>query len=105
MLNDKDKATISSKLTKAFKSFDRIIIKDAPEAIVSFIEGISSTLQGSVAIVRSHDDISHAASVRNHSEKSLFVFSGKVQPDSYFTSVTADVALSSALILRAEKAR
>jgi hypothetical protein len=101
MLSDKDHELLISKPNQLLKNNDsRVMIEDASDAILKFYEDNMAKIDGQVVIVRSKEDESLAASIRNSADKALFVFSDKYSVTSYFSGTCQRVPLTKALITR-----
>lgn len=104
MLTEKDEQTLINKPNKLLADYHaRVMVKEVPEAILSFYESNADKINGEVIIVRSKDDEPQAARARNALDKVLFVFGDKYWLDSYFSGVCQNIPLSNALINRALK--
>ena len=104
MLTQKDEVTLLSKPNNLLTGYhDRVMVREAPEAVCSFYENNADKINGKTVVVRSKKDEPTAASERNAGGKVLFVFSTNYSVTSYFSGVCQDVAFSSALIQRASK--
>jgi hypothetical protein len=78
----------------------RVYIDEASDSLIYFYEQHRNDIKGELVIVRSEEDVAHAAYIRNHSDKALFVFSERYWITSYFSGTCQKVKLSKALIHR-----
>ena len=102
MMTKKDEAALINKPNKLLADCHaRVMVQEVPESICTFYENNADKINGKVVIVRSKDDESTAAIVRNTCEKVLFVFSDQYWLTSYFSGVCQNIPLSDALINRA----
>jgi hypothetical protein len=103
-ISEKDRALLLSKVNKLLADYHaRIMIDEAPEALLSFYEDNQHLINGEVVIVRTKENEPDAAHKRNTCDKVLFVFSDSYWVTSYFSGVCNKVNLPQALINRTVK--